>query len=78
MAQPARAKIKTKKAKPAADATIIYIDSAGKVTATTVDNLADCAFSVTYPANKTICEIKCIVTFKKSDKEDDYTVSLSS
>ena len=76
MAQPARAKVK--KAKQAEDPTIIYIDSAGKVTATTVDNLADCQFSVTYPANKTICEIKCIVTFKKSDKEDDYTVSLSS
>jgi hypothetical protein len=76
MAQPARAKIK--KAKPAADATLIYINSAGKVTPTTVVNLADCAFSVTYPANKTVCEIKCIVTFKKTDKEDDYTVSLSS
>lgn len=78
MAQPARAKIKVKKAKQAEDPTIIYIDSAGKVTPTSVANLSPCEFSVSYPKDKNIAEIKCIVTFKKSDKEDDYTVSLSS
>ena len=76
MAQPARAKVK--KAKIAEDPTIIYVDSAGKVTPTTVSNLGLCEFSVSYPPNKYIADIKCIVTFRKSEKEDDYTVSLSS
>lgn len=76
MAQPARAKVK--KAKQADDPTIIYVDKSGKVTPTTVANQGLCEFSVDYPTGKNIAEIKCIVTFKKSDKEDDYTVSLSS
>jgi len=76
MAQAAKAKVK--KVRPAEDPTVINIDSAGKVTATTVANEGPCEFNVTYPSGKNIAEIKCIVTFKKSDKEDDYTVSLSS
>ena len=76
MAQPARAKIK--KTKVAEDPTIIYINNAGKVNPTTVSNLGLCEFSVTYPSDRNIAEIKCIVTFKKSAKQDDYTVSLSS
>jgi len=76
MAQPARAKIK--KSKPAVDPVVIPVDSSGKIPLTNVANLEDCEFSVTYPADKNICEIKCTVKFRKGTKEDDYTVSLSS
>ena len=77
MAQPARAKVKIKKAAEVADATV-YIDKQGKFSPVMIDNNGTIQFDVTFPDNFNGCEIKCIATFKKSKKEDDYTVSLSS
>jgi hypothetical protein len=70
MAQPAPA--------PQGDEKKIIVNSDGTIPLVELNNGGVGKFEVSYPANTNTCTITCTATFTQTDKEDDYTVSLSS